>query len=241
VFKVLFAVKSTYVVLSFLESRLPGVVFMTYKRDEGNPQLDTIFFGSRAKALCNHPLAMRIKDDPLDPSCSSATCLFGFDLRLVKDFTARPTVGEDGEASFQLNGTSMEKVLSWWNARNPIQDRVKAFTGVNITGDMVTFPGLDENRDSEKVLDGAVGFRFQEGSKKPPVSESSTAPSSTASSGNSSVTRVSHQPDLKDADMLQRCRAVIVDLGNACWTHKHFSEDIQTRQYRAPEVLIGTK
>lgn len=32
----------------------------------------------------------------------------------------------------------------------------------------------------------------------------------------------------------------IVDLGNACWTHKHFTEDIQTRQYRSPEVIIGT-
>lgn len=31
----------------------------------------------------------------------------------------------------------------------------------------------------------------------------------------------------------------IVDLGNACWTYKHFTEDIQTRQYRAPEVLVG--
>lgn len=33
----------------------------------------------------------------------------------------------------------------------------------------------------------------------------------------------------------------IVDLGNACWTHKHFTDDIQTRQYRAPEVLLGAK
>jgi hypothetical protein len=31
----------------------------------------------------------------------------------------------------------------------------------------------------------------------------------------------------------------IVDLGNACWTYKHFTDDIQTRQYRAPEVLLG--
>uniref|UniRef100_F6Q5J2 non-specific serine/threonine protein kinase n=1 Tax=Ornithorhynchus anatinus TaxID=9258 RepID=F6Q5J2_ORNAN len=31
----------------------------------------------------------------------------------------------------------------------------------------------------------------------------------------------------------------IADLGNACWVHKHFTEDIQTRQYRAVEVLIG--
>ncbi|XP_067951055.1 SRSF protein kinase 3-like [Watersipora subatra] len=31
----------------------------------------------------------------------------------------------------------------------------------------------------------------------------------------------------------------IADLGNACWTHKHFTEDIQTRQYRCLEVLVG--
>jgi serine/threonine-protein kinase SRPK3 len=30
--------------------------------------------------------------------------------------------------------------------------------------------------------------------------------------------------------------AKIVDLGNACYTHKHFTDDIQTRQYRSPEV-----
>lgn len=31
----------------------------------------------------------------------------------------------------------------------------------------------------------------------------------------------------------------IADLGNACWTHCHFTEDIQTRQYRSLEVLLG--
>jgi len=32
----------------------------------------------------------------------------------------------------------------------------------------------------------------------------------------------------------------IVDLGNACWVEEHFSEDIQTRQYRSPEVILGS-
>jgi serine/threonine-protein kinase SRPK3 len=31
----------------------------------------------------------------------------------------------------------------------------------------------------------------------------------------------------------------IVDLGNACWFHHHFSTEIQTRQYRSPEVILG--
>lgn len=33
----------------------------------------------------------------------------------------------------------------------------------------------------------------------------------------------------------------ICDLGNGCWTHHHFSTEIQTRQYRSPEVIIGSK
>lgn len=33
----------------------------------------------------------------------------------------------------------------------------------------------------------------------------------------------------------------ICDLGNGCWTYHHFSTEIQTRQYRSPEVIIGSK
>lgn len=33
----------------------------------------------------------------------------------------------------------------------------------------------------------------------------------------------------------------IADLGNACWEHHHFATEIQTRQYRGPEVLTGSK
>ncbi|XP_019736124.1 SRSF protein kinase 1b [Hippocampus comes] len=43
--------------------------------------------------------------------------------------------------------------------------------------------------------------------------------------------------DPLNADKLQ---VKIADLGNACWVHKHFTDDIQTRQYRSLEVLIGS-
>lgn len=36
-------------------------------------------------------------------------------------------------------------------------------------------------------------------------------------------------------------RVKIADFGNACWTFKRFSEEIQTRQYRAPEVIVQQK
>ena len=33
----------------------------------------------------------------------------------------------------------------------------------------------------------------------------------------------------------------IADLGNACWVGHHFTNDIQTRQYRSPEVILGAR
>lgn len=33
----------------------------------------------------------------------------------------------------------------------------------------------------------------------------------------------------------------IVDLGSACWVNKHFTNNIQTRQYRSPEAILGAQ
>lgn len=46
---------------------------------------------------------------------------------------------------------------------------------------------------------------------------------------------------VKNDALFTRGVVKIADLGNACWTEKHFSNDIQTRQYRSPEVIIGAK
>jgi len=240
IFTVTFPVTSSFVVLSFLESRLPGVVFVTYKREEGMPQMDSIVFGPIAHKVCNHPLAMRVKDDLKDPVCSNASSIFGFDLRLVKDFAARPEVDEHGAPSFSLSASMNEKVLNWWEARNSIQERVKSFTGIDPSADMVNLIGHEDERESRTHIE-SMGFK--EGGKKPKsaTDAASTAPSSRDTSASSAARAPQHQVDLKDDDMLFNCRSVIVDLGNACWTHRHFSEDIQTRQYRAPEVLIGIK
>mmetsp|Transcript_9653 Transcript_9653/g.18822 ORF Transcript_9653/g.18822 Transcript_9653/m.18822 type:complete len:621 (-) Transcript_9653:2329-4191(-) len=37
----------------------------------------------------------------------------------------------------------------------------------------------------------------------------------------------------------ENIKVKIADLGNACWINRHFSTEIQTRQYRSPEVMIG--
>lgn len=238
IFTVEFSVKSTFVVLSFLESRLPGVVFMNYKREEGNPQLDNVVFGSglRGKLFCDHSYAMKVKDDRKEVGSknSVASCLLGFDLRLVKGFLARPIATEDGGYSFELSGSHMERVASWWNARNPIQQRVRSFMGVDPSADLTNVPGYDMKKGEAKSNGIDPGY-IEGGKMIHPETEAAV------SSTKANLARASFQPDLKDVDMLQRCRAVVVDLGNACWTNRHFSEDIQTRQYRAPEVLIGSK
>ena len=49
-------------------------------------------------------------------------------------------------------------------------------------------------------------------------------------------------PDRMDLDSAPEIISVkIADLGNACWVNHHFTNDIQTRQYRSPEVILGAK
>ncbi|XP_034023187.1 SRSF protein kinase 2-like [Thalassophryne amazonica] len=45
--------------------------------------------------------------------------------------------------------------------------------------------------------------------------------------------------DLLEPQNADKIQIKIADLGNACWVNKHFTEDIQTCQYRSVEVLIG--
>ena len=238
VFSVRFSVLSTMVVLGFLESRLPGVMFFTYRRDESSPPMDTTLFGSHHQAICQHPLALRLKENGTKLSADGentaplASSIFGYDLRLIKNLNAKATSDQECSLKFDLSVPQLEQVQSYWNARRPVFERVKSFLGLDLKGEGKDAPAISPKSG------------VTEGGKKPPTGaqkkQFATTPSSLAAT-KAAIARASYQPDLKDMDILMRSRAVIVDLGNACWTHRHFSEDIQTRQYRAPEVLIGSK
>jgi len=218
-FSVRFSVLSTVVVLGFLESRLPGLVFLSYSRDDGSPRLDPVIFGEFGSKICAHPLATKLSSVEDLPSYNSlsSSALIGIDLRLIKSFSARPEPGADGSACFELSGSSMEIVRHWWFARKPVLDRVRMYMGIDPISELPTV--------------GSMHSESCESIKEPTVD---------ASEIEDAISFLSN-PDLKDYETLRNARAVIVDLGNACWTHRHFSEDIQTRQYRSPEVLIGSK
>ncbi|XP_047167597.1 SRSF protein kinase 1-like isoform X1 [Vigna umbellata] len=52
-----------------------------------------------------------------------------------------------------------------------------------------------------------------------------------------SIGGIEDQKSVRNLDGIDvRCK--VVDFGNACWADKQFAEEIQTRQYRAPEVIL---
>lgn len=51
--------------------------------------------------------------------------------------------------------------------------------------------------------------------------------------------RVSVSNSFNIRDLTAGVKVKIVDMGNACWEYHHYCEDIQTRQYRCLEVLLG--
>ena len=63
------------------------------------------------------------------------------------------------------------------------------------------------------------------------VSNTGCEPSSHYFSRTFSPFKFGHPPKMK---------VTIADLGNGCWDFHYFTNDIQTRQYRAPEILIGS-
>lgn len=94
-----------------------------------------------------------------------------------------------------------------------------------------TSPPLQEN-DAE--LD--IKKRWEDDSSRP-ISHNEPADSNSANERfNEAVLRsiVQHLPVIDET-----IKVKIADLGNSCWFDHHYSSEIQTRQYRSPEVMLG--
>ncbi|XP_072003303.1 SRSF protein kinase 2 isoform X6 [Engystomops pustulosus] len=91
--------------------------------------------------------------------------------------------------------------------------------------------GLAASEDST-VIERDVGSPCQDRSRTVSASSTGDMPKNKMRAADLLVNPL----DPRNADNI---RVKIADLGNACWVHKHFTEDIQTRQYRSIEVLIG--
>lgn len=102
---------------------------------------------------------------------------------------------------------------------------------------------LDESNDVETMTANVTASTTENGN----VSESENVPTKENCDANVSIdseTSVKGKnkkamSPLDPAFDLCDFTVKIADLGNACWVEKHFTEDIQTRQYRSLEVIIG--
>lgn len=64
---------------------------------------------------------------------------------------------------------------------------------------------------------------------------SSSRPDGRSGDGDFEAKDMREQLNPSDEDWA-RWHCKLVDFGNACWTHNQLTTDIQTRQYRCPEV-----
>jgi hypothetical protein len=76
---------------------------------------------------------------------------------------------------------------------------------------------------TDKVLDGLLDS---------PIGDKKADPET--QSQEEKAAQMKRGPRLREDVQVKIC-----DMGNGCWTYRHFTPEIQTRQYRSPEVIIG--
>ncbi|KAL0417650.1 UNVERIFIED_CONTAM: protein kinase dsk1 [Sesamum radiatum] len=92
----------------------------------------------------------------------------------------------------------------------------------------------DSHRDDESNV---KTIEDQDTSVAEAANNDATNGSSKGTKGQKRVSRSEKYKLLAEVEL--KCK--LVDFGNACWTYKQFTSDIQTRQYRCPEVILGSK
>ncbi|KNE61093.1 CMGC/SRPK protein kinase [Allomyces macrogynus ATCC 38327] len=106
--------------------------------------------------------------------------------------------------------------------------------------------GLETETDMKKRLQAAasaaVASADQARSDKPGATNGTSNPRAAANSPPPAATSPAAKRKSSSTAQVQATGIIdvkIADLGNACWVDHHFTNDIQTRQYRCPEVILG--
>jgi serine/threonine-protein kinase SRPK3 len=102
-----------------------------------------------------------------------------------------------------------------------------------------TLSMLEQLRMRSQGKDSKESSKTREGTADP--LEKDLAGVSLDSKKTSDAEKVLKAAKNQDEPMSEIISVKIADLGNACWVNHHFTNDIQTRQYRSPEVILGAK
>eukprot|EP00092_Neocalanus_flemingeri_P035610 GFUD01038763.1.p1 GENE.GFUD01038763.1~~GFUD01038763.1.p1 ORF type:complete len:930 (+),score=235.22 GFUD01038763.1:48-2837(+) len=147
-----------------------------------------------------------------------------------------------GKGNINKNNISMDDI----EKRKSFAD-MKLADFTSGSGSIEGIPGLEED------CNGHFETEDSEDSKSKGSSMSVTSPEEgdTIITNNNNTVRIPSRGSEDDTEEMKKLpmdpvneicmdlEVKIADLGNACWVHHHFTEDIQTRQYRSLEVLLG--
>ena len=213
VWNIIHDAKRTEHIIAFLEEALDGVRFLAhYQVPSAITEEDDADLLEVARRMVIHPLCEE-SDEDIPPGADfgeGGGALIGVDV----DSMSRAVTHIDDDPSLP---DSERRIYSVTKYVHPLQRRISYFTG---DPDFLEETVLLFNRVHTTLM--ALG----EGS------EVSGEDVKDAEDG--------HHLHLADLNSIySNCKVKVVDLGNACWTFKHFTDDIQTRQYRSPEVLLG--
>lgn len=90
----------------------------------------------------------------------------------------------------------------------------------------------NENRNEIEKLKQLISDGMDDTPTKPNIPRLNTEKVKDQDKINAKITKRGPKID-------ENVNLAIVDMGNGCWTHHHFTSQIQTRQYRSPETIIG--
>ncbi|CAD7013841.1 unnamed protein product [Ceratitis capitata] len=149
--------------------------------------------------------------------------------------TIKDEVNDSGSSSPTLKGQSANKKNaghknSNTKANKTQNNNIKNNNNSNTSNTNMT-PHIKQNaNNNEKIVNCTLTTAPPLQSKSEPVIYSPALASPPAV-----------KPIPRKDPALEPCKfdVKIADLGNACWVDKHFTEDIQTRQYRSLEVILG--
>ncbi|KAK3854557.1 hypothetical protein Pcinc_038973 [Petrolisthes cinctipes] len=193
---------------------------------------------------------------PSQPSQQQHPCLITPSLTLEEEaqqkLEHRKSLAEMCEGDVRPGGAvglSLDPLMNGHDSPRPTLGRSES----EITPDMRLPP---EDEEADEVGANYANYNTGGGSSNSNNSNNSNSNNSSGggvgvgggvgSGSGGGMRRVASCPDHKSIDHVpdpvhEVCdmKVKIADLGNACWVDHHFTEDIQTRQYRCLEVLLG--
>ncbi|CCW68201.1 unnamed protein product [Phytomonas sp. Hart1] len=101
-------------------------------------------------------------------------------------------------------------------------------------------PRLTE-RDPKTMTKSQRRRYYKKIAKEKEIKQNGKSENETAKSDSSDPSEANSEVSKTDSEWeVERFHHVILaDFGNSCWTYKQFTDEVQTRQYRCPEVILG--